>query len=79
MNQEPIQQNDDNYELQDEYDLSKLPVMPKGRYAPERRTGSNLVVIDADLVQAFPTDESVNAALRLVLQIAEIPQKAPTP
>jgi hypothetical protein len=28
------------------------------------------------VAQAFPNDEAVNNALRLILQIAEIPQKA---
>ncbi len=27
------------YELCNEYDLSTLPIMPKGRYAPERQAG----------------------------------------
>ena len=30
----------DDYELQDEYDLSKMSIVAKGRYAPERRVGS---------------------------------------
>ena len=79
MSEDSTKKNNDDYELQEEYDLTKLPIMPKGRYAPERRTGSNVVVLDPDLAQAFPTDESVNAALRLILQIAEIPQKAAAP
>jgi hypothetical protein len=66
----------DDYDLQKEYDLSKLPIMPKGRYAPERRVGSNLIVIEPDLARAFPSDEAVNKALRLILQAAQIPEKA---
>lgn len=62
-------QNDD-YELQDEYDLSLLPIMPRGRYAPERRVGTNVIVLDPDLAVAFPSDEAVNEALRLILQAA---------
>jgi hypothetical protein len=69
----------DDYELRDEYDLSQLPIMPKGRYAPERRADTNVVVLDPDVARTFPTDESVNAALRLILQIAEIPQKTAAP
>lgn len=67
--------NEDD-ELREEYDLSQLPIMPRGRYAPERRVGSNLVVLDPDLARAFPSDEAVNKALRLILQAAEIPEKA---
>jgi len=65
----------DDYELREEYDLSQLPIMPRGRYAPERRAGSNLVVLEPDLARVFPTDEAVNKALRLVLQAAQIPEK----
>ena len=66
----------DDYELREEYDLSQLPIMPKGRYAPERRAGSNVVVLDPDLARAFPSDKAVNKALRLILEAAEIPEKA---
>lgn len=63
----------DDYELRDEYDFSKMAVVPKGRYAPHRRAGKNVVLLAPDVVQAFPNDESVNTALRLVMQIASIP------
>ncbi|MEW6238376.1 MAG: hypothetical protein AB1656_23575 [Candidatus Omnitrophota bacterium] len=66
----------DDYDLQEEYDLSQLSIMPKGRYAPARRKGSNLAVLEPDLAQAFPFDEAVNKALRLILHAAGIPKKA---
>ena len=65
----------DDYELRDEYDLSKMTIVAKGRYAPHRRVGKNLALLAPDVVQAFPTDEAVNEALRLVMQISEIPSK----
>lgn len=65
----------DDYELRDEYELSKMTIVPKGRFSPERRRGKNIVVLDPDLARAFPTDEAVNEALRLVLQIASIPKR----
>ena len=71
-----IKKPHDDYELQEEHDLSQLPVMPKGRYAPERRAGHNLIVLEPDVAQAFPNDETVNGALRLILQLTQIPQKA---
>jgi hypothetical protein len=76
MSEDFMKKPHDDYELREEYDLSQLPVMPKGRYAPERRAGSNLIVLEPDLAQVFPTDEAVNKALRLVLQAAQIPEKA---
>ena len=71
----PEQNKRDDYELQDEYDLSKMSIVAKGRYAPERRAGKNVVLLAPDVAQAFPSDEAVNAALRLVLRIAEVPSK----
>jgi len=65
----------EDYDLREEYDLSKLTVVPKGRYAPHRRAGKNLIVLAPDVAEAFPTDEAVNEALRLVLRIAEVPAK----
>ena len=67
--------NPDDYELRDEYDLSKLAVVAKGRYAPHHRAGKNVIVLAPDVAQAFPTDEAVNEALRLVLRIAEVTAK----
>jgi len=67
-----------DYELNKEYDLSQLPIMPKGRYGPERRVSKNLVLLEPDVAQAFPSDESVNEALRLVMKIAKVPQKQET-
>lgn len=75
MSDDSMKKPNDDYELQEEYDLSQMPIMPKGRYAPERRVGSNLILLEPDLVQAFPSDEAVNKALRLVLQAARIPEK----
>ena len=78
MSDDSMKKLSDDYELQEEYDLSQLPILPKGRYAPERRVGRNLVVLEPDLAQAFPSDEAVNRALRLVLQAAQIPERADT-
>ena len=78
MSDDSTKKLNDNYELQEEYDLSQLPIMPKGRYAPERRLGKNLAVLEPDLARAFPNDEAVNKALRLVLQAAEILESADT-
>jgi hypothetical protein len=65
--------NYDDYELRDEYDLSEMKVVAKGRYTPHRRAGKNIVLLDSDITEFFPTDESVNEALRLIVQIARIP------
>ena len=63
----------DDYELRDEYDLSKMRVVAKGRYAPHRRAGKNVVLLDSEVTEFFPTDESVNEALRFIIRAAKIP------
>jgi len=67
--------NANDYELRDEYDLSKMTIVAKGRYASHRRAGKNVVILAPDVVQAFPTDETVNEALRLVMEIGKISSK----
>lgn len=76
MSEDFMQKPNEDYELQEEYDLSQFPIMPRGRYAPEKRLAYNLVVLEPDLAQAFPSDEAVNKALRLILQATQIPVKA---
>ncbi len=66
----------DDYELRDEYDLSKMTILPKGRFDPKRRIGTNVVVLDPEIAKAFPNDEAVNEALRIILKAAKIPQQA---
>jgi len=63
-----------DYELKDEYDLSKMMILPKGRFDPKRRVGKNVVVLDPDIAKAFPSDKAVNQALRLLLKASKIPQ-----
>jgi hypothetical protein len=65
----------DDYELREEYDLSKMTVLPKGRYDPRRRIGANVVVLEPEIAKAFPDDKAVNEALRLILQASKIPQR----
>ena len=66
----------DDYELHEEYDLTKMPVLPKGRFDPKRRVGTNVIVLEPELAKAFPNDESVNKALRSILKTAKPSQRA---
>ena len=60
-------------ELRPEYDLSELlKGGVRGKYAERYREGTNLVLLAPDVAEAFPDDESVNEALRLVMQLAKI-------
>jgi len=58
----------DDYELKEEYDLTKMTILPRGRFDPNRRIGSNVIVLEPDVAKAFPNDEAVNEALRLLLK-----------
>ncbi len=66
----------DDDELREEYDLSKMAVLPKGRFDPKRRAGTNVIVLDPEIAKAFPDDQAVNEALRLVLMVSKIPHQA---
>jgi len=64
-------------ELRAEYDLRELlKGGVQGKYADRFREGTNLVLLDQDVAEAFPTDEVVNEALRLVLQLKKLPKSA---
>jgi hypothetical protein len=58
-------------ELRPEYDFSQMAGGIRGKYVEKYRAGTNLVLLEPDISQAFPTDASVNEALRLLLQIAQ--------
>jgi len=41
------------------------------KYYKRYRAGKNLVLLDPDVARAFPTDEAVNEALRLLVRISK--------
>ena len=64
-------------ELRPAYDLAKLLKQAvRGKYAAQYKVGTNLVLLAPDVAAAFPDEEAVNAALRLVMQLAKIPASA---
>lgn len=52
---------DDDDELLPEYDLTGGV---RGKYVERYRQGTNVVLLDPDVAEKFPTSESVNEALR---------------
>ena len=42
----------------------------RGKYVDRYRAGTNVVLLDPDLVDAFPDSKSVNDALRALVAIA---------
>jgi hypothetical protein len=61
-------------DLRPEYDLKQLlKGGVRGKYVERYRAGTNLVRLAPDVARAFPTEEAVNEALRLVMKVAQIP------
>ena len=58
-------------ELRPEYDLSKLKGGVRGKYYRQAIAGTNLVLIDPELADVFSDTESVNRALRLLVDTAK--------
>jgi hypothetical protein len=57
--------NDD--ELRPEYDFASMKGGVRGKYVARLRKGSNLVLLEPEVADAFPSAEAVNEALRGVL------------
>lgn len=60
--------------LRPEYDLATLlQGAVRGKYAERYKQGTKLDLLEPDVADAFPTQEAVNQALRLIMQLARIP------
>jgi len=66
---EPEEEDD----LRPEYDFSQMKGGVRGKYVERYREGTNLVLLDADVAEAFPDAKAVNDALRSMLE-----HRAPT-
>lgn len=55
-------------ELRPEYDFSGGV---RGKHHAAYQAGTNVVLLEADVAQAFPDSASVNRALRLLLDVAK--------
>jgi hypothetical protein len=54
-------------EMRPEYDFSHAV---RGKHHAAYRAGTNVVLLDADVAEAFPDSASVNRALRLLIDLA---------
>jgi hypothetical protein len=61
--------NDDD-ELRPEYHRDELRGGVRGKYFEQYQKGTNLALLAPDVRAAFPTDESVNEALRSMMHKA---------
>lgn len=60
-----------NDDLRPEYDLSQLKGGVRGKYYRQAVAGTNLMLIEPELAKVFRDSESVNRALRLLVDTAE--------
>jgi hypothetical protein len=65
MNKDKTTTDDD--ELRAEYHRDELRGGVRGKYLEQYRKGTNLALLAPDVRAAFPTDESVNEALRSIM------------
>ena len=54
-------------DMMEDYDFSQGV---RGKYVERFVQGSNVVVLAPDVVELFPDSEAVNAALRLLVEVA---------
>jgi hypothetical protein len=58
-------------DLRPSYDLSQLKGGVRGKYHRQATAGTNLVLVEPELAGVFPNAESVNRALRFLVDTAE--------
>ena len=54
-------------DMRPEYDFASMKGGVRGKYARRAREGSNIVLIEPEVTDAFPTEQAVNEALKGVL------------
>ena len=54
-------------DMRAEYDFASMKGGVRGKYAQRVREGTNIVLIEPEVAEAFPTEQAVNEALKGVL------------
>jgi hypothetical protein len=62
-----MKKTNSNNGLRTEYDFASMKGGVRGKHAKRYREGTNIVLLEPDIAEAFPNDEAVNQALRGVL------------
>ena len=65
-------------ELRPEYDLSQLKGGVRGKYYRQATAGTNLVLIEPDVLDVFPDAATVNQALRALAPVLRQQRRAAT-
>jgi hypothetical protein len=58
-------------EMRAEYRREDLGEGVRGKYFEEYQKGTNLVLLSPDVAKVFPTEDSVNEALRHLIEVAQ--------
>ena len=58
-------------DMRAEYDFSNMKLVGRGIYAERYRSGTNIVLLDSDVREAFPDDNSINEVLRVIAKVAK--------
>lgn len=62
---------DQESEMRAEYSPDLIRQGTRGKHAEKFKAGTNLVLLDPDVAKAFPTQDSVNQALRVLIRISK--------
>ena len=57
-------------EMRAEYDFASMEGGVRGKYVRRVREGTNIVLIEPEIAEAFPTEQAVNEALKGILETA---------
>jgi hypothetical protein len=68
MKKDNLEPEDD---LRPEYKRSDFGELVRGKYVERLKKGSNVVLLEPRVAQAFPTSEAVNEALLSLLELTE--------
>jgi hypothetical protein len=66
-------------DLRPEYDLKSLSGRIRGKYHRRYSEGTNVVLLEPDVAEAFRSSKAVNEALRMLLSIASKTTKTRPP
>jgi hypothetical protein len=70
------QRNERSDDLRPEYDLRELlKGAVRGKYVKRYRAGTNLILLQPDVYKVFRTEEAVNDALRLVIELRKVAKR----
>ena len=63
-------EQDEVREMRDEYNVEELGQGVRGKYLDAYRQGARTMQLEPDVAAAFPTQQSVNDALRTLIEVA---------